>query len=397
MKNSHNINYIPSISSFGLLGSILFLVLTFIGRSLYPFGDEPDFVVRAPELINSPHPAWSPYFYIESILDKLSYISSCSIDAAPLSLTFNINSSTCTETVEQILFRIIIVVFITFPLIFLVTFRKISYNFFSMFSKKIEPYTWNNSLDALTLTLLFPGTIYYLGVLSTEQFVIMLSFFIFIFKNNFFILSSFILIILSLDPGNATVMIIFLMTNFFIAKAFKKFGSKKTIATTFITIFVIYLLGPELLNYSSEIPFLLDKSQAMINVLEKGLADKYPIVLRPFITFMSMIFFTPNYIKIITAYLAVLIFFIVAAIKYKKIASDEKKFSTSMPALLAALFTISLFVFAAPNYVNAKYYLFTLPVFINFFFNIFNKKNILSFCLFLNFLVFFQLFIAYLE
>ena len=44
------------ISKFGLQSTLIIVVLMFIGRFLFPFGDEPDWYVRAPHILFGEHP-----------------------------------------------------------------------------------------------------------------------------------------------------------------------------------------------------------------------------------------------------------------------------------------------------------------------------------------------------
>ena len=79
-------NRIPRISKFGILSVVIFMVSSLTGRVLYPFGDEPDFTSRAPQLLESEHLFWSPYSIFSEIFSRLSYEASCLITATPFSL-----------------------------------------------------------------------------------------------------------------------------------------------------------------------------------------------------------------------------------------------------------------------------------------------------------------------
>ena len=100
-----------AVSKFGFLIIFIFLFLSFLGRLVFPFGDEPDFSVRAPNLIFGEPAWWNPYFFLKDILHELQYISNCKIESSPLSLIQKIDSTTCFEEVNQSLHRLLITFF----------------------------------------------------------------------------------------------------------------------------------------------------------------------------------------------------------------------------------------------------------------------------------------------
>ncbi|WP_129534676.1 hypothetical protein [Chryseobacterium sp. 3008163] len=60
------------ISKFGFKLVVLFIVFCLLGRFLFPYGDEPDIMVRGPELIEETG-FWNLYKYFPEYVNNIDY------------------------------------------------------------------------------------------------------------------------------------------------------------------------------------------------------------------------------------------------------------------------------------------------------------------------------------
>ena len=358
------------ISLFGATCAIWFFIFEIGGRFLYPFGDEPDFVARAPNLVFADHSWINPYYWLDGILASLNFSSSCNIQASPFSIWAKIDSLSCTESLDQIISRLFIAVVICIPLIFVICFawgrgRKI-------FGLRILNYEGQRG-EALALTLLVPGVTYSLGLLAEEQLVLMLSLLVIMVDRRWIPGVFLVAAILSVDFGNGVVvaaMVIFLNTYRYISK--------------FVSIRVVVLLalsqaaaalvaGIAFVGFLSNFSFLADKADAIYTAVSASdLVEKYPVYLRPAITFMTGVFMTPAFVKVVPAFLLMGFSLIVVGrrlVKIYFICENEKVNGgcvidgqrERVVDCCAIAATVLLFIFLIPTYSNAKYYLFAIP------------------------------------
>jgi len=360
---------------FGSLCSLLFIFFSLLGRVLFPFGDEPDFTVRAPRVLNNEHPFWSPYYMFSDLISYLNISPKCEINSSPLSLVSSIDLSSCSESYGQILIRWVLTICIVFVLFILTTFLWKSSNKKSL-NQLIHVKT------TMSLTLLFPGCIYYLGVLAEEQFALVLSLLIYYFWKKRVIVLILISMIAYVDFGNSIVVVFFVFSSWFYVILLSFFREKTVYCLMFIQVIFAYILGYSILEYASYIDIISGKSSAMLSSIEGGgFADKYPVLLRPAITFMSMIFFTPAYIKAPALYLAVAGGLLFGFIKYfqKNSGYRASQSGEKVVLLVNGVALILSLVFMFPTYGNAKYYVFLVPFFISFFLLVFERKRLLLF------------------
>jgi hypothetical protein len=127
--------------------------------------------------------------------------------------------------------------------------------------------------------------------------------------------------------------------------------------------------------------------------------NKYPVFLRPLITFSSMSFMLPNPTVLFPfIYIAIFSFFIYSI---KKVRADMRSlrknsfFLRDVPFFLAALTLVITMPMILPGYSNGKYYIFLVPFLILFFRYFYSKSKIFYFIVFLNFLIFGQLFLGF--
>lgn len=384
-------NNLKVISGFGLVSSLLFIIFSFISRILLPFGDEPDFTVRAPRVIFGEHPFWSPYYIFHDILTKLNPISLCKIDSSPTSFWSYIETN-CTESIEQILIRLFITIIIVLPLLYAITFRKSFVTIMRFINFKLSIDEWNNRLDTLSITILFPSILYYLGIFAEEQFTLLLSLFLFLFWGSLFLISVIIFLIMSIDLGNSIVVLTFVLFSYSFILLSKKISLKFSILCMIGVVLFAFIIGFSFLTYLENISFLASKAEAMYN---KGLKfeNKYPVILRPIITFMTSIFMTPSGVKVGLLYLfyGPMLIWIIYKINVLRKNLNSKDFNKKYILFFSVFTSILFFVFLFPDYSFGKYYVFMIPYIFIVILDMFKKIRILQFFIITNVILYLHL------
>lgn len=358
----------PFISKFGLILTIMFVTFVFIARFVFPFGDEPDYNYRSSALITQYYPWWTPYYWLENYLDLVDIPSQCNIQAGSLSIWAKVDSETCFVSFEQNLIRWFIVVFVSFPLLIALIFRKFFVSLAKIGGVRKSSVEWTMRLNAVGLALIFPSIIYYISVFSHEQFTLVLSLFVFLFWGTAYVIPILFLMYM-VDFGNTLVVMFFIFSYYLVLTLSKKFHFKKILYIfLFLTLFILFFRN-ELLGLLSKIPAISNKIISMSSLLEeRGLVEKYPVIFRPVITFMTGIFMTPSGVKVP--------FFYVIIVVYVFIKSKSSTFNDNQLAFfIASAFTVLSFVFLLPNYVFAKYYVFLIPFLIYSFIDFDGFKN----------------------
>lgn len=388
------------ISKFGLLCFCCFIIFVFLGRILFPYGDEPDFSVRAYNLLVEDHPVWSPYYWFSLIMQRADLTAVCNIDAQPLSLWAKIYGD-CREPVWQYFARVGVTIIVSLLVFIPVIFRG---DFFSKFIFREEKSIVNGKLNALALAMISPGVIYYSGVIALEQLVLILSFLVFLLTKNILLSVCLVLLIISIDLGNGLVVGALVVSLFFSNLFFKKNKIKKIIFSVFLVVAFFYFISYFFLEYFQRFGLFVEKSDAIYAsmISENSVVDKYPKILRPVVTYMTWVFHTANYVKVVPLYI---IFGISILIMLKKIFSYEKHLASSSLSALEKItifnnFSVSRlnaivcfglilsFVFMLPNYSNAKYYIFIMPFFVSLASFVFSLNRIFIFFIFSNMIVF---------
>lgn len=377
------------VSKFGTITVFFFLIYSLLGRFLFPLGDEPDFTSRAIRLVEGAHHWWSPYYWCSPLLKKMVVSPNCIVDAAPFSFWVHIDSS-CIESPDQILFRFILGVFVASPLLIVLILRRSFAPFVANIGLKLSSQEWNQRLDSMGLSLIIPGMTYYMGVLSHEQFTLVLSLFVFIFWGNWVVVFGLVALISMIDLGNSVVVVTFICFSWLSFSIAKLFSIKASLLAMIFLVFFAYIFGFTFLTYVENIPGLAAKAQAMLNKSESGsFAEKYPVILRPVITFMTASFMTPSGIKVVPVYLIlgggglVSIWKIVAAYIVQNHSvrpckeGIPRSFQGEVILALSALTTVLFFVFMFPDYANAKYYIFLAPFIIMVTLSVSSKYNVL--------------------
>ena len=405
LAKKNNFNNSQESEQTSLYRVIVFLIFIFSllsVRVLTPFGDEPDFTIRALELVAGEYPAWLPYNIFQSMLstfdlDRNSIYTNCLVISSPTDI-FSYIGDGCRESNWQIAKRIFITFFIISPVFFLYLSNSLR-SFVFKFYRGSKP-SLEYRVDILAHSLLFPGLIYYISVLSVEQFSLSLSFYLFLFFNNFILSSLILILILSVDIGNGFVVLIFLTVFYFQRALAVTFGKFFSLTFLFLLVLIALYVGVDIIKYASIIPQLSEKVDGIYaKSLISDFQNKYPIFFRPFVAFMTGTFMTPSGIKVLPAYFLVLAFILTfwRRTKYEKRTggtgylkfgqnydyNDVLKIKSASAAFIIT--TIAL-IFIIPDYSNAKYYVFIIPFLIGSAGTVFSRGEILSFMILMNFL-----------
>ena len=379
------------ISKFGLQSTLIIIVLIFIGRFLFPFGDEPDWYVRAPHILFGEHPIWSPYYLFSEWFNYLDINTSrCQIDAGAFSLWATISDS-CSEDLLQIIIRWITTLFILSPMFLIIIFRRQFIKFANTFNLKLSDKEWNLRIDSLAISMILPGMIYYLGVLSIEQLHLFVALFIFLFWGFWLPVFGLFAILLPVDFGNSIVVFSFISLMIIFERIHRLKRTWFFLGLLSLISFAWIFDYQYVFNILAQLDFLpdkfLDKSEAIIDSYKTSeLLTKYPVFLRPLITFMTFVFMTPEGIKVPLIYMLFGLFTLILSLKAFK-SSDRK-----IEVFWFVSMSIVLFItFLLPTYVNAKYYIFMMPFFVYVALRYYSRLSVLILFSFSSFFVFLSL------
>ena len=365
-----------TISKKSLQIILVYVVLASIYRFLLPFGDEPDFQYRLNSMLEKQHLLYSPYYYFQNILKSLNWNSD--------------------EYFLKNIVRLGILLFSLSPLFLILLFKKQFINKMIFYDNKILYIEWSRRIDALSLTLLFPSILFYLGVLAEEHFTLILSLYIFLFWKFNKIVLLLLLFISFIDVGNSLIVLFFI----FLVSCFKyinKFGSRFMIFSMFISILLAYFLGLEVIHYISMIPIFEEKFSFIYEQYTTTyltVSSKYPSFIRPFITIMSGVFWLPSHFYVL--YLYPFYFLILFYLNIKSLdLINKENISVDVKNNLRLFLSSMSFIFICPLIANgfsiAKYYVFLIPFIMIISLYFFRFRSIFFFLVISNFLIFLQL------
>jgi hypothetical protein len=188
-------------SKFNLKVTFLFLLLVITFRFILIYQDEPDWIIRLSELSN--YESLANFFnYLSSEGDNFFFYN-CQL-LFEVKLFFSKYSYYCNQNFFVNVMRIFFTFLITLPILLLTLFRYKTSNV--DFSKKEKYQDTNRILDAISITLIFPGTIYYLGLLSLETFLISISLLSIYFVRKIYLCIFIIPSLFLIDVGNSIVL-----------------------------------------------------------------------------------------------------------------------------------------------------------------------------------------------
>lgn len=362
MKNK---NYIENLSKHGVLTVSLLLIQLVVLRLTLPFGDEPDFTVRSLSYSLNAIEDYLPRLFVNS-MNGLQIISNCKIEASPLSSWGYIDHESCFEGFTQIITRIILQTIIVLPILFILIFRLVAVDFLKILTNQ-SGNDLNKRIEVMGFSLLVPGMIYYLGLLSPEQLSLMVSLLIYLFWGSPVVVVVLLLFVYFIDLGNSIVVAAFLIYFSICYMISRIAGVRWALIFSLASVLLSYIMGDGILFLIDGFGYVGDKASAMIVKNEvENLREKYPVLLRPVITFMSMVFMLPSGIKNVFIYVIYAIPFVNGG---KRILYGFGGFGRDFGGRIALEFISSItfilsFVFMFPDYNNAKYYMFLIPFFV---------------------------------
>lgn len=363
----------------------LFVIFSIIYRILLPFGDEPDFFYRTHRFINNYNDFLSPYVFVGFLIEKLNINSNCEFHSSPFTILSELNFRNCMQSLEQIVYRLLIQLYISIPIFLLIVI-----SFFK--NKKTQ---FDENIDAFLLSIITPSYLYYYSVLGVEPFMLLVSSLLLFFKdNNKWVMFLICLYVMTIDIGDSFVVLFFVSSYLFIEYCIKRKGIGFTKIMLCIILLFAFILGPNLLSVFSYIGVVSDKLFEIESAYSAiDYQNKYPVIIRPVITYMTLIFGTAWSVKSVIAYILVSLFLIYTFFKSKKVIYDVSYYSS----LYTPVFVVLFFVFIFPTYANAKYYIFMMPFFISSLLYIHSKKSLVLYMVILNIVVSISLVMSYLN
>lgn len=383
-----NINSQKSILIF-----LLFVFLSLLYLILIPFGDEPDFWIRARDYVKNydDYEEWwlpflnlKPLKLLDFLTSKLNHISQCHVGQNPLEIFTYVDPHKCTQTDKQIFLRLFInSLLILFVLIFINLLKSSPVNRILNISQ--------NKFDNFIISLLFPSYIYFQNLMSNEQIVYLFSIILFLTWERKIISTIIILFITLIDFGSS-LFLIFLFISYNILLLInnnRKEVSFKILIICISGIILAYIASYYFLRIFIDYNFFFFSStinRFLTDIYNHhhyhGFIDKYPILLRPVITYFSFIFFTPGYLKSYILIILSLFFFLhlgYRIYKLRKTSSDEDLLiiNENIFNIFIILSCILVFIFLLPAYSNFKYYILLVPFVISSMNIIYSNMNIL--------------------
>lgn len=302
----HSHNYLKKrfdVSKFGLVSVLFFLVFGVIRTLLLPFGDEPDYATRVHRLNFDEKPVFSPYRYVD-FYRGIPEEHDCRIQAGPLNIWAKFSPECFYLNIEYFWPKFSHLLLLTSPLILLVVFRR---RFFQADNAKrqADSFDWHRRMDALALFLLMPSAIYFLGLISQEVFVVVLSLLVFVFWRKPLVLIALSVAIFLLDEGNFYALALFLTMYTLLRIAQKNFGLKGAYVLSLIAIVSAYIGGEWIIRELSQLNIVHKFYEVYDKVLEISAYDNYPLFLRPFVTYISLLFASANGVKSVFVYIII--------------------------------------------------------------------------------------------
>ena len=351
---------IITIKKYRISMIFLSIFIFIIARFLLPSTDEADYHDRINTILNIEAPFFSYYKYFKPLF-------------------ININPSQDFLEFDYYIIRLLFSFLIVFPIYIFILIIN---------SSQIDSHSlWVDKKYVAILTLLFPGIWFHLGLFSVESFTLMLFLFI-IFINNIALKILLLIAASMIDIGNTAIFLLFIIYYLFINSILNKFGKKYMVIFIIILLIICNVFSMSLLQLIEWLPLIGDKAIFIIDQYNNvyQINDKYPLVLRPFIALMSMIFMLPvSHLMAWPIYPAC--FYFLVKIGWKAILDEN--INLNMTASFFAAITLFLTVpMILPGFSNGKYYVFIIPFILNIGLYYYKKSKVFNFIILSNFIVF---------
>ncbi|HBT0573823.1 TPA: hypothetical protein MA142_000437 [Klebsiella pneumoniae] len=367
--------------SVNLIYIISFAILIIAARFVFPYGDEPDFIARTSELFGLRDTLlFNPYSIFGSIInidDSIKHGGICIIKSSTLSFWSAIGDGCAQEWYKNLSRGFYNVVFLT-PFLMLLCFGKREKSFISK--------------ESILISLTFPGVLYYLGLFTNEQFSLIMSMVSMCFISaGVFVTIILCALIFILDAGNAVVFTMVVGLYHSYRYLSRLLTLRKIIFISLLIVAVCFTLNTKALDFFNSLPIIGQKADAMSEQLDgSDYYAKYPLLLRPVITYMTFIYMSPAYIKSIPLYIFFIMFTIYSI--RKSSAQHSNVDSPDLKIFLLAFFTSTLsLVYMFPTYSNAKYYIFAFPAITQYFINSVGANRVYLFYLIMTVFLFVNL------
>jgi len=381
------------ISRFSVACVFIFATFLLVSRFILPMGDEPDWDYRISRIINN-------RYFFTVVKDNINQIlinsNNCFYENSIFDFIYT-SQVYCISNCLQTFFRFFLAIVPLTPLLIILIFRN------SLFlSKKSFFSTEQNSrrLDAVSLTLIYPSFIYYIGLVSEEQLFLCITIYIFLFKDLKIFTIFFYIALYYIDTGNFIVYVGGLLFLEAVKFTYKCLGHWCAFLWPTIFLIVSYFESYELLKIFIifDDTYLIDifrRAQDIYSVLNLGAySSDVPLLLRILVTVSSAVLMTASGIKGILGYPIFVIGIIYIIFRFKKLKLfHSKDFLLHIYSPIAFIFSVVLLI---PTHANFKYYAFLLPNIFYGFLAFFDKKSIYSFNILLlisSFSIFFYYFL----
>lgn len=335
------------------------VILLLVARLLLPIGDEPDFYVQAGDFLNTDHGLLSPFHYFQPI--------------------FRSDPSLITQTTfSSVAYRLLLSIVITLPLyLYLI---KAS-------AEKPLAQNWGGRQNYIAMSLLCPSIWFHLGLLGDNALITALLLLYFCIERSLWKFLIF-LTALYVDLGNTIVFIYFWLLYRTFLTTLKCWGLKITWSLMIGLALVSYLFSMNLLTMMAQIPLIGERASVIYEhytYIYTDINDKYPLFLRPIITFMGLVFMLPeSKIMIAPAYPFVAFFVFLMLARVSRLYKEHTRVVALVYAAITIVVTIPMIL---PGFSNVKYYVFILPAILNGFLLTFERKNVWLWIFVLNLLV----------
>ncbi|HBX2456202.1 hypothetical protein B9067_023900 [Klebsiella pneumoniae] len=234
--------------------------------------------------------------------------------------------------------------------------------------------------------------LYYLGLFTNEQFSLIMSMVsMYFISAGVFVTIILCALIFILDAGNAVVFTMVVGLYHSYRYLSRLLTLRKIIFISLLIVAVCFTLNTKALDFFNSLPIIGQKADAMSEQLDgSDYYAKYPLLLRPVITYMTFIYMSPAYIKSIPLYIFFIMFTIYSI--RKSSAQHSNVDSPDLKIFLLAFFTSTLsLVYMFPTYSNAKYYIFAFPAITQYFINSVGANRVYLFYLIMTVFLFVNL------
>jgi len=346
----------------------IYVFLILLNDLLIPFQDQPDFIVRVERLKNEPKVFFSIYSYI-NFFNYDQFIQTCDINYNNQTIWFKLNSNCIYENILYYVSRLCHTLTLTIPIFFIIANLKKVENIYSKYFNNSKR-NFKKIANSLILCLISPSFIYFVSLVSEEVFTVFVMIFLFLVSESIILSCFILLLVLGLDQGSFIVGLIFYVNIIIINNLPRKLNNKMPKIYFILLSAITYIFSFDLfkiLNFL-EINKIYEISNGFIIA---DVADKYPLLLRPIITYMSLIFMTSSGLKSVATYFYFPIFLFIL-IKYNSITDNTTVLNSNQPPkrviseFYASITTMVSVVFVLPDHSYAKYYIFMLPFLFNY-------------------------------